>query len=382
MPTETGVHLGVSDDFLEIVSAIYASASHPETLTVALRGFNDFVGGACAHAFTFSRSAGAILRSQISEVSPAFEEANRQYVTHWGARDPRTQLLARLAPGEVLRCHEHFDAAYVSASSFYQEFLIPSGFRWAMGGLFNTDGNTATVVADVRAPDAPPFEDWAARALRQLLPHFGKAALLRSQLNRQQPSHAGLIGILKALPMPALFTDSAGRCIERNDAFGDALEALSLYLHLGRLRFANPDQQRGWNAALRETDATAVGQSVYLTGRNAEPWRAHLVPMRFVVQEGDAFDKRMLLAIFEQKAATDPHPTVLSLASGSHLTAAEMGVLDSLLDGLPAKAIASRRGASVNTVRNQIMAILRKTGHRSQKALIAASQNSAFPPGS
>lgn len=355
---------------------IYGSASDPASLPAALRCLNGFVGGACAQVFSFSRSDGTVLRSQVSEVSSALAETNRQYVTRWGACDPRTRLLATLAPGTVLRCHEHFDPKYVSSSCFYQDFLLPRGFRWAMGGLFDTGGNTATVVAAVRTPDAPPFEDWAALALRQLLPHFRKASLLRGRLD--QPTRIGLLDMLKALPMPGLFTDSAGRCIERNAAFGDSMGALSLSLDVGRLRFANADHQQTWKAALRETLATAVGQTLGVTGRNGEAWRVHLIPMRFVVQDGDAFDKKILLAIFEQQSTSGPHAAVASIASGSHLTAAETGVLASLLDGLPAKEIANRRGASVHTVRNQIMAILHKTGHSSQKALIAASRSSTF----
>jgi DNA-binding CsgD family transcriptional regulator len=59
-------------------------------------------------------------------------------------------------------------------------------------------------------------------------------------------------------------------------------------------------------------------------------------------------------------------------ARSARLTRAEMEVMACLLTGLPAKTIASQRGASVNTVRSQIMAILEKTGFRSQRELIAS----------
>jgi DNA-binding CsgD family transcriptional regulator len=64
----------------------------------------------------------------------------------------------------------------------------------------------------------------------------------------------------------------------------------------------------------------------------------------------------------------------------ARLTHAELQVLAGLLKGLPAKAIAGKRNASVNTVRSQIMAILEKTGFRSQKELIASFGNSSFSP--
>ena len=55
-------------------------------------------------------------------------------------------------------------------------------------------------------------------------------------------------------------------------------------------------------------------------------------------------------------------------------------MLSGPLQGYTGKVIAKSRGASVNTVRSQIMSILSKTGHRSQKELIAAFGASTFDP--
>jgi DNA-binding CsgD family transcriptional regulator len=67
------------------------------------------------------------------------------------------------------------------------------------------------------------------------------------------------------------------------------------------------------------------------------------------------------------------------MASTARLTRAEVEVLAGLLKGLPAKAIATRRSASVNTVRTQIVAILEKTGFKSQKELMASFSASVLP---
>jgi DNA-binding CsgD family transcriptional regulator len=54
-----------------------------------------------------------------------------------------------------------------------------------------------------------------------------------------------------------------------------------------------------------------------------------------------------------------------------NLTPAELEVMSDLMQGHSAKAIASQRDKSVNTVRCQITSILNKTGNRSQRELIA-----------
>ena len=58
------------------------------------------------------------------------------------------------------------------------------------------------------------------------------------------------------------------------------------------------------------------------------------------------------------------------------LTNAERQVMELLLQGLDNRTIASRSGKSEKTVRNQVSAILSKTGHPSRGALIAARDRS------
>jgi len=365
------------EDLLNVVGLIYASAVEPEKTTEMLRLLNDTVGGATAQTFTWDKSSGEMLHSQFSATDSVLEEANRQYLSHWGALDPRAPLLVSLPSGEVLRCHERFDDRFVAASSFYQDYFIPRGLRWSIAAVVDSCAESATAVAGLRGPEASPFEDWAAAALQKLLPHFHKASLIRAKLQVQEPANKSVVEMLKVLPTPCLFTDHAGRCIERNQAFDSAVELLSLRVVVGRVRFAEPNLQTRWEAALSDTHATALAQSFLASASNGKQWRVHLIPLHSVMHSGDALDKKMILVVFDRKDQ-DVQPTVESLTLGARLTKAELDVATSLLQGLPAKVIARQRGASVNTVRSQIMAILDKTGHKSQRELIAALGASAF----
>jgi DNA-binding NarL/FixJ family response regulator len=88
----------------------------------------------------------------------------------------------------------------------------------------------------------------------------------------------------------------------------------------------------------------------------------------------------MIVVLFSEMAAqAHPMPAPGSMAATARLTRAEVEVLAGLLKGLPAKAIASRRSASVNTVRTQIVSILEKTGYNSQKELMASFSHSVLP---
>lgn len=84
-----------------------------------------------------------------------------------------------------------------------------------------------------------------------------------------------------------------------------------------------------------------------------------------------------MLVTFESTGVEDQRAEV---RYATPLTKAEQEVLSMLLRGLSAKAIARARNASVNTVRTQITSILGKTGHHTQKQLIASFSSMASPP--
>ena len=88
----------------------------------------------------------------------------------------------------------------------------------------------------------------------------------------------------------------------------------------------------------------------------------------------------LMVAKLTRSNDTPLHPALL--AKKARLTPAEDEILSAMLQGLPAKAIAVRRGASFNTVRSQIVAILDKTGHHSQRELIASIKavSASSPP--
>lgn len=367
------------EEVLELVGRIYASAAEPQRLGEALLLFNEALGGACAQIFTLH--GGKPVHSRFSGTGEFPEELNRQYLSRWGALDPRAAAAATLPAGEVFRCHERFDDAFVGSNVFYQDYLIPHGLRWSIAGVIDSSAGTTTVLAAARAPRAPRFEDWTAALLRKLLPHFRAAAALGVRLQDPTSRPGPAVEMLRALPVPCLFTDQAGRCIERNEAFDRAVDLLSIRLLVGRVRFADPQLHQMWETGLAETHATAVGQSFPAHGGDGRPWRVHLIPLHSVIQRNNNFDNKMILVVFERKDQ-DLQPVVESLTSGAHLTPAELDVAAGLLQGLPAKVIARQRGASVHTVRSQIMAILEKTGHRSQRELMAAFGASAFGPSS
>lgn len=178
--------------------------------------------------------------------------------------------------------------------------------------------------------------------------------------------------ILSAFPLPSAITDAQGRCLAHNEAFSAVLLGRRLArLVVGRVRFDDLRVQIQWDTALHEASVTGAPTSAVLEFASAA-LELQLAPVRSPLDS----EFKPLLAVFAERGLR-PDPE-RSLQPKGRLTQAEREVLSAMLRGLPAKAIAAERGASVNTVRAQIVSILDKTGHASQRELLAAYGESSF----
>lgn len=366
------------EGLMELVGLIYACATEPARLPEALRRFNELVGGSTCQLFTRDLSSGTVLSSHMDDAG--HEPVGRHYASHWIAFDPRVKWFSSRSSNTVLRCHEQFDDAFVAASSFYQDFMVPHGLRWSLAGRFQIEPGTETILVTMRPASSPPYELWTANVLLQLLPHFERSCGIAAKLERQSAAVQSAMAMMKSLPTPCLLTDSAGRCLEANDAFSLAMEPLSMRLVTGRVRFARTDLQTKWESALFEAHTTALPATMVFNDTGGRQWKARMLPWQPPAELRDSVHRKMIVVVFSEMAA-QPHPMPApgSMAATARLTRAEVEVLAGLLKGLPAKAIASRRSASVNTVRTQIVSILEKTGYNSQKELMASFSNSVLP---
>ncbi len=362
-------------ELMEAVDQIYAAALDSARLPDALRALNRCIRGAMVQADVREFDSARLVSSQVSAV-PALAGVHAAYLQTWAERDPRIALLMQSPPGAVIECEARLGGVFVAEDPFYRDFFFRSGVGWSTAGMYGNDDGTVTVVIGARALSDGPYDESAIAAFAQLLPHMQRASVLRAKLRHVQPaSPLTATRLFSVLPVPLLLTDAAGRCVELNEAFDEAAQSLSLRPVLGRLRFENADLQARWDAALTETHATAVSRSVAMTGLGRH-WRVHLIPLATVLP-GSGAEGHMILAVFEERQAGAAAP-VADFAVRGRFTRAELEVLAGLMQGLSAKSIASQRGASINTVRSQIMSILEKSGHNSQRELIAAFSASSF----
>lgn len=357
------------DEVLNLVGAVYAAALEPQGLPKSLSVLNKTMQGEFSQMFTWHHETGTILNSTIDDET-ALLYAHDEYVREWAQKDPRTGPMIGLASERVMRCDELFSPAFVNHDSFFQEFLIPSGIRWALAGAFDSGKGTSTIVANVRAPDTDTYEDWTAVLLTKLMPHFQRSALIAERLDHKASGDINTGAVLNAIPAASLLTEWHGRYILANPLFAEALAELGGSVRGQNLQFSNADLQAAWIGGVRNTIEHGWPATFFHRGVSGTNWKVSLTPWRHVLAHTDLYESRLVLCTFDALAGQ----AVQSFNAGwpdLKFSAAEQQVIGCILKGMAIKAIARERRTSPNTVRSQIASILRKSDCVSQKDLIA-----------
>jgi DNA-binding CsgD family transcriptional regulator len=358
------------DELLNVVGLIYGSAVDPAHTMEALQAINRYVRGSTAQIISFDRGTGEVYESHI-DGAVVSAKTNDDYVRHWSAMDPRPKALAALPSGSTLRCHELFDDKYVARSPYYQEFFIPAGFRWAMGGMIHMADGTSTLLADLRAPDAPPFSHREEQFIRRVLPHMERAAHLRSSVAKKLNANGGdLDALVRSFPQPCMVVDRHGRIRSVSGASVPLLRTLRISIFHGQLRCDESRSRSEWNRVFRHVVNSGLAASFYIEAIDQTAWRVHIIPWRSIGTPKDSLEEGLHIVNFEQVAAA-VEARVAKLAAAHGLTAAEVGVLVLLKKGRSAKQVAAERRSSLHTVRAQIASVLEKTGCHSQLQLLA-----------
>jgi DNA-binding CsgD family transcriptional regulator len=364
-------------ELLSLAGDLYEGVHDAALLTPALARLNRMFDATFLQLLSRDCVGGGVL--QCVTLVDGVPVPPDNFLVHWSSADPRAALLDAAPPQEAWRCHLHLDEAVVAGDTFYQQAMLPFGLRWTLAATVKLPTQSALLSLS-RPASAAPFSTDEAAAFSALLPHLQRSLGLRGEFDRLRSAVDSASEGIRHVTMPCVITDEAGRCIESNQAFDHLASTLGLQKVVGRLRFQDRHVQTRLESALRDTHMTALRQEMAFRGADQTRWAVQLVPWRTIEQGPDQPVRGLILAMFEPemtpRAAPD-HVAAITYTS-SKLTHAENEVLAGMLRGLPAKAIATQRNSSYNTVRAQIVSILDKTGFSSQKELMAHLGNSQW----
>lgn len=359
-----------ADQLLGVIDAAYMCVFEPGHIARFLEFVNLYLDVSGAHLLSVTPQQWKLRALCESELG-----AEARYEARW-AMPPVTPFdLSRMAMRQILSFAE-FDVAFAP----HLEDKGASGDDWSFGfaGVLSADVNSLTMLVVPRC--APTARQAAHARLQRVIPYVARAFMLMKHSEDQVLPLQAVGTLLRRLPLACLLTDAVGRSIDHNEAWERVRPEIGMKVQLGRVGFEDPYLQCPWDSALFEVSESGAHRALTISAQQGKQWKLHLQSIRCGAGVGDHHSIPLILVVFEELAQVQS--LVPDTFAMGRLTPAEMEVLSGLLQGYTAKVIARARGASVNTVRSQIMAILEKTGRRSQKELIAAFGASSFDPSS
>lgn len=364
------VKTGKPETLDEIIVQFYDAILDPGALLRALTEFDHWIGSRLAHMVGWDAHGQSAPVNLMTRAE--YMHAGEAYAEYYGKIDPRRDLVLNLPVGHVIQCADYFDNKFVSRSEFYQDLLIPNGMRYILGGCVYREDALDIYLVFNHAVGQPSFSPQQVQAVGRLMPHLQKTLKL---MLRSESLRAGIVAgemALESMDQAIVVLNPANEVVFCN---GSA-EALFKAQRILRVSGRRVESASFWNDTLsgaigrvRESgkpESVPVGagaQTRYLTvlalpralgtGRGLTLASADIMIVVTEAERSAAASERQLSQLFA-------------------LTAAEARLAHGLAKGLSLDEYANACGVTITTARNQLRAVLGKTGYRRQQDLVRA----------
>lgn len=280
-------------------------------------------------------------------------------------------------PGETVAELQYREAARLCSVrdyvDFCDEFDMPFGCQTS---LIRTGGDLIGMALLRGRSDGETTE--AIRATFRMASIAARAAV-RMQTAMERQGASLLAGALDAMSIACFLIDATGRVSAMTPMAEATLDGGALRLTDRRLSAVRHTDHHAIAWAMAEVLEPAGGiahRRVLVAGRMPIPGRPLPVRIdlfRLYRREWSFGFEPCVAAVVRTRPGGDDHAALLSAGFG--LTSAESAVATLLWQGFDRRAVAARRGVSVETLRVQIKSLFLKTGCNREGELIALLHN-------
>jgi PAS domain-containing protein/DNA-binding CsgD family transcriptional regulator len=360
--------------FEDVIGLLYDAAAEPQRWPAALSGIADLLGAVGSQFSFWDRRQNT---TKFAVVGGLPEEGNAAYLRYYGTLDTRRQALERLPVGRLMVADEHFDDGRFRKSEFFNDFLVPYGVPYVVGGRPFEAAGLSAVIAVLRDFRQGPFGEPEIAELRRLVPHLQRAARLHAQMHELRLHNQTVEAALDRLPFGVVVADASGRALIINRAAEDmAATNDGLLLRSGRLtatrtgeaaRLARHIAEAAQSAACRRGQGGGALLVSRPSGRRS--FALLVAPLSPDVTLAAAHQAPAALILITDLNSA---PAVLGnrLIELFGLTPAEACLAVGLSSGKRLIDVAEERSLRMPTLRAQLRAILAKTGSRRQADLM------------
>jgi DNA-binding CsgD family transcriptional regulator len=360
-----------------LLADLYESVLSPGDVPGVIARINTHLDCDGIHLIGKDEDTSEILLSLVS--GSHIQGAEAVYLAHYHAIDPRLRIGHRSPTGVVVACHDVLDDKYVSRSEFYQDFLIPHGPRYVVGGNLYRQGGKNVHVAINHLVGRPRFEGAKREAIGSLVFHLSRWMQLMVRVDWLREAAAGSQAGIDMLDKGLVFLDDMGRVLHANPSavrlLGDQMGRVNLGLS-GTVAGSSLDAHARATALTRVPSTQSVrhrGRHLTLTlsplPRRASGVVGGLGKMAVAFGDLSGLHHRASVVMTVTEVGKKD---VAGLAREWGLTPAEEALLRALAAGTSPAAHAEGRGVKISTVRSQVRALLEKSGHPNLRALVGA----------
>lgn len=357
-----------------LIGLLYDAAAAPELWPTALEALGDVLGG-CALVMSILSPREGVKFAQTVRIDPEYGALiERRFATP--QTNPLVAAMPRLPPAVPVAREAILPDRDYLGGELYNEVFRPQRLAHAAAAcLLRTPDHTAPLgIVRQGGSERPDRHDLA--LLGRLLPHLQRSVQLHLRLGSLQARWRAAEEVLDHLPFGVILVDRAGKVLCLNRAAEAVIAAADgLTVKEGVLVAATAEDTRALGKLVAEAAASRAGIAMSPGGAMSLSRPSMSTPLPVLVaplrgQWALLAEQRAAAAVFvsdPERRATLPGRQLVELFG---LTPAEAQLAVALLAGKRLGQIAADRGVRLPTVRNQLRAVLAKTGTGRQAELV------------
>jgi DNA-binding CsgD family transcriptional regulator len=369
--------------FDAIVSEVHRAGAGMVDWVEPLKKMEHLLDAWLVHFLGLDKRTGTVAFSYESGKAPP--ECALDYFRQYSRIDPRAAKLVHMGEREWLACHEYFDEAYVAASPFYQDFLIPYGGRYVYGAKIFEDANTMLIFSMIRGRHQTPFGSEERAIIQRLAGHVRDAFQTNAFLSERAARLNAGQEVLAQMKQPLILLDDLRRIQYCNRAGQAVLDRAELFRNTnGTLACLDSASDIEMMLAMREIaliphnadHAALVAPKERRTIRVAKRGRpqyaiASMIALRPESTQGAfGFAPQVLLTVYQPEDIIDTTLDPFVVATLFDLTPAEANVAVAIAAGATLAEVSAKLGVAPSTTKSHLKAIFSKTGVTRQVDLV------------
>jgi DNA-binding CsgD family transcriptional regulator len=357
-----------------VIGLLYDAAMAPELWPTALAALGDALGG-CALVMSILSPRDGLKFAATVRIDPDYRAIIEQRYASPAtnplvAAMPRLPVTMPVVRGAILPDREYL------RGELYNEVFRPQGLAHAAVACVLRTPDYIVPLGIVRQAGSGRPDRHDLKLLRRLLPHMQRSVQLYLRLASLEARGSVAEEALDHLAFGVILLDAGGKVLFLNRS-AEAIVAATdgLTLREGMLSAATSTETRALGKLVAEAAASGAGAGASPGGAMAlsRPSMSRPLPVLVAPLRGRQpllADRRPAAAVFvtdPERCASVPGRRLVELFG---LTPAEAQLAVALLAGKRLGRIAADRGVQLPTVRNQLRAVLSKTGTGRQADLV------------